>query len=111
MNATGRRSAWGLALACVGLAALAGCQKAQDKPQKTTTSEDTSVLEDTAMRITISSTAFSHNEPIPRKHTGEGEDVSPALAWSGIPEGTKELALIMDDPDAPRPETWVHWVI
>ena len=63
------------------------------------------------MRITITSTAFSHNEPIARKHTGEGADVSPALSWSGVPEGTKELALIMDDPDAPRPEPWVHWVI
>lgn len=111
MNGTGRRLAWGLALACVGLAALAGCEKEGDKPQKTTASEGTSVPEDTAMTITISSTAFSHNEPIPRRHTGEGEDVSPALAWSGIPEGTMELALIMDDPDAPRPEPWVHWVI
>ncbi len=63
------------------------------------------------MRITITSPAFSHNEPISRKHTGEGEDVSPELAWSGIPEGTQELALIMDDPDAPRAEPWVHWVI
>ena len=111
MNESGQRSAWGLALACVGLAALAGCEKKGDKPQKTTASKSTSVPEDTAMTITISSTAFSHNEPIPRKHTGEGEDVSPALAWSGIPEGTMELALIMDDPDAPRPEPWVHWVI
>ena len=63
------------------------------------------------MRISITSSAFGHNEPIPHKHTGDGEDVSPALAWSGVPEGTKELALIMDDPDAPRPEPWVHWVI
>jgi Raf kinase inhibitor-like YbhB/YbcL family protein len=111
MNQTGRRSAWGPALACVGLATLGGCQKTDDKPEKATVSNDTSVPEDTAMKITISSTAFSHNEPIPRKHTGEGQDVSPALAWSGIPAGTKELALIMDDPDAPRPEPWVHWVI
>ena len=63
------------------------------------------------MSITINSSAFSHNEPIPRKHTGDGEDVSPALAWSGVPDGTKELALIMDDPDAPTPQPWVHWVI
>ena len=63
------------------------------------------------MNITIQSTAFRHNEPIPRKHTGEGEDVSPALSWSELPDGTQELALIVDDPDAPRPEPWVHWVI
>lgn len=63
------------------------------------------------MKITINSPAFSHNEPIPRQHTGDGADVSPALAWSGVPDGAQELALIMDDPDAPRPEPWVHWVI
>ena len=63
------------------------------------------------MSITVSSPAFSHNEPIPQKHTGDGEDVSPLLAWSGVPDGTREIALIMDDPDAPTPEPWVHWVI
>jgi len=63
------------------------------------------------MKITITSSAFKHNEPIPRKYTGEGTDVSPPLAWSGIPDGARELALIMDDPDAPRAEPWVHWVI
>ena len=45
------------------------------------------------------------------KYTGDGEDVSPPIAWSGLPEGTKELVLICDDPDAPTPEPWVHWVI
>ncbi|MCK4341420.1 MAG: YbhB/YbcL family Raf kinase inhibitor-like protein [Phycisphaerae bacterium] len=63
------------------------------------------------MKMTISSTAFEPGQPIPRKHTGQGEDLSPALSWSGVPSGTVELALIMDDPDAPRPEPWVHWVI
>lgn len=63
------------------------------------------------MTIQLTSTAVTEGKPIPRKHTGEGVDVSPALAWSGVPEGTKELALICDDPDAPRPEPWVHWVI
>jgi hypothetical protein len=63
------------------------------------------------MKIEIASTAFSEGKPIPKKYTGEGEDVSPPLAWKRVPEGTKELALICDDPDAPRPEPWVHWVI
>ncbi|MHC4984118.1 MAG: YbhB/YbcL family Raf kinase inhibitor-like protein [Planctomycetota bacterium] len=61
--------------------------------------------------MTIKSTAFADGEPIPRKHTGDGEDVSSPLSWSELPEGTKELALIMDDPDAPGAEPWVHWVI
>jgi Raf kinase inhibitor-like YbhB/YbcL family protein len=65
---------------------------------------------DAAMKITVSSTAFAAGERIPKKYTGEGADVSPPLAWSGGPAGTKEYALIMDDPDAPA-GTWVHWVL
>ena len=63
------------------------------------------------MDVKITSTAFQNSQPIPRKYTGEGDDVSPPLSWSNLPDGTKELALIVDDPDAPRPEPWVHWVI
>ena len=63
------------------------------------------------MTITLTSTAFAHGQPIPKRYTGEGEDVSPPLAWEGIPNATRELALICDDPDAPTPEPWVHWVL
>ncbi len=63
------------------------------------------------MAIQLTSTAFGEGERIPAKHTGEGDDVSPPLAWSGVPQGTKALALICDDPDAPTPQPWVHWVI
>jgi len=63
------------------------------------------------MALTVTSSAFKHGEPIPRKYTGEGSDVSPPLSWTGMPEGTKEIALICDDPDAPIAEPWVHWVI
>jgi Raf kinase inhibitor-like YbhB/YbcL family protein len=66
-------------------------------------------------KMHISSTAFSDKAPIPAKHTCQGANVSPALAWSGVPAGTKSLALIVDDPDAPDPAapkmTWVHWVL
>jgi Raf kinase inhibitor-like YbhB/YbcL family protein len=58
----------------------------------------------------MTSTAFKPGGTIPARHTCDGEDLSPALAWTGVPEGTKSLALIMDDPDAP-PGTWVHWVL
>lgn len=61
--------------------------------------------------LTLSSTAFEHGQEIPKKFTGEGEDVSPALTWTNLPAGTKEVALIMDDPDAPTSDPWVHWVI
>jgi hypothetical protein len=62
------------------------------------------------MALKITSSAFVENGKIPTKHTCDGQDVSPALAWTGVPKGTKSLLLIMDDPDAP-PGTWVHWVL
>jgi Raf kinase inhibitor-like YbhB/YbcL family protein len=61
--------------------------------------------------LKISTDAFEPDGPIPSKYTGEGEDVSPALRFSGVPDGTKSLAIICDDPDAPRREPWVHWII
>jgi len=63
------------------------------------------------MTLILRSPAFSEGSPIPRRHTGDGEDLSPPLLWSGLPPTTRELALIVDDPDAPTPEPWVHWVI
>jgi Raf kinase inhibitor-like YbhB/YbcL family protein len=63
----------------------------------------------------ITSTSFTNGKPIPTRHTCEGDDVSPALSWSGVPEGTVSLALIVDDPDAPDPAAprmvYVHWVL
>lgn len=69
----------------------------------------------TTMTFTLSSTAFAHGEAIPVRYTCDGDDVSPPLAWSDLPEGTASLVLIVDDPDAPDPKaprmTWVHWLI
>lgn len=63
----------------------------------------------------IVSTAFGPQQSIPARYTCDGDDVSPPLSWSGIPEGTRSLALIVDDPDAPDPKApkrvWVHWVV
>jgi Raf kinase inhibitor-like YbhB/YbcL family protein len=68
-----------------------------------------------AMTLTITSPAFSHEQEIPGRYTCDGKDISPALEWSGLPEGTKSVVLIVDDPDAPDPAapkmTWVHWVL
>jgi len=58
----------------------------------------------------IKSSAFKSGARIPAKYTCDGVDVSPPLAWGKLPAGTKYLALICDDPDAPM-GTWVHWVI
>jgi len=62
------------------------------------------------MKIAITSTAFEAGGMIPKKYTGDGEDVSPPLNLAGIPEQAKSLALICDDPDAPAGD-WVHWVL
>lgn len=59
----------------------------------------------------LTSSAFQQDQEIPRQHTGEGSDVSPSLSWTAPPDGTRELALIVDDPDAPTDEPWVHWVL
>lgn len=58
----------------------------------------------------LTSQAFDHGAAIPRRYTCQGDDVSPPLAVSGVPPGTRSLALMMDDPDAPR-GTWDHWVL
>jgi Raf kinase inhibitor-like YbhB/YbcL family protein len=72
-------------------------------------------VEGGAMPLALKSPAFAAGATIPAVHTCEGQDTSPALEWSGVPAGTRSLALIVDDPDAPDPEapkmTWVHWVL
>ena len=67
------------------------------------------------MAMSLNSPAFQPNGHIPSKYTCEGEDISPPLAWEGIPNGAKSIVLIIDDPDAPDPKApkmvWVHWVV
>lgn len=67
------------------------------------------------MPLTLTSSAFSPGGPIPTRYTCEGDDVSPPLAWTGVPERATHLALIVDDPDAPDPAApkmvYVHWVL
>jgi hypothetical protein len=70
---------------------------------------------ETHVSLTLTSPAFAPMGAIPKRHTCDGEDVSPPLAWSGLPAGTRSLVLIVDDPDAPDPaapkRVWVHWVL
>jgi Raf kinase inhibitor-like YbhB/YbcL family protein len=60
--------------------------------------------------LAISSEAFDHHNDIPERHTGDGEDVSPAVSWSGVPEGTEAIAVVVHDPDAPLVDGFTHWV-
>ncbi|MBI5022907.1 MAG: YbhB/YbcL family Raf kinase inhibitor-like protein [Candidatus Magasanikbacteria bacterium] len=62
----------------------------------------------------LTSSAFQHNGVIPSRYTCDGKNISPPLAWSNVPPGTKSLALIMDDPDVPlqaKVPVWDHWII
>ena len=115
----GKCPAPGAALVVAGavvLLALAGCPAKQTavpaggpvEPPPDVASE--TVKEGSDVAWTLTSTAFANGERIPDKYTGNGEDVSPPLSWSPAPEGTAELALICDDPDAPA-GTWNHWVL
>ena len=100
----GLRPAWILSLL---LATCAGCsahQAGEDAGHKER------VERTTAMAITITSSAFQEGNPIPKPHTCEGVDISPPLQWQGVPDSTKSIALICEDPDAPR-GTWIHWVL
>ncbi len=91
------RTVWGLMVFALLLAA---CQSKQPSMQGGGGKMD----------IRLTSTAFAEGGTIPRKHTCDGADVSPPLAWDNVPEGTRSFALICDDPDAPM-GTWVHWVL
>jgi Raf kinase inhibitor-like YbhB/YbcL family protein len=83
-----------------GLAVLlCGCSGGQSTPS-----------EDRKPTISVTSTAFMDGEMIPTKYTADGAGVSPALAWKGIPDGTRSIAVVCDDPDAPG-KTWTHWLL
>lgn len=60
--------------------------------------------------LKLTSPAFDHHKAIPPRHSGDGEDVSPALMWSGAPDGTKAFAIVVHDPDAPLVDGFTHWV-
>jgi Raf kinase inhibitor-like YbhB/YbcL family protein len=61
------------------------------------------------MALELTSAAFQGGQPIPRQYTGDGRNISPPLTWRDPPAGTRSLALVCEDPDAPR-GTFTHWV-
>ena len=60
--------------------------------------------------LKLSSPAFKHHEHIPERHSADGEDVAPALEWSGVPDGTRAFSVVVHDPDAPLVDGFTHWV-
>ena len=70
-----------------------------------------SVEAQTPQALTVSSSALKAGETIPQDYTADGRNVSPPLQWSGAPASTKEFAVILDDPDVPMPQPFVHWVV
>jgi Raf kinase inhibitor-like YbhB/YbcL family protein len=60
--------------------------------------------------LALRSPAFANHEPIPARHTADGENVAPALEWSGVPDGTAAFAVVVHDPDAPLVDGFTHWV-
>lgn len=85
-----------------------GVETEEDSETDITTNE-TSTMD----TITLSSNAFEHGGTIPNTFTCDGENISPPLSWSGVPEEAQSLVLIMDDPDAVKPagHVWDHWVV
>jgi len=61
--------------------------------------------------FTLTTSAFHNQGEIPVQYTGDGKNMSPPLQWTGEPRNTRAFALLVDDPDAPSPQPWVHWVI
>lgn len=68
-------------------------------------------MQGTIATIAVTSPALKANEPIPRDYTADGRNMSPPLAWSNVPAGTRQLAVVCEDPDAGNPPPFVHWVI
>ncbi len=101
-------------ICCGGLILLAswGCQSRSVPPA----THDPIATDQARITMKLTSSAFQDGQVLDTKFTEDGTDVSPPLAWSDIPDGTKSLALICDDPDAPSPSNpgpkpWVHWVL
>ena len=95
------------------LIVLGTCQRSQvpeaqpATPHATVRQPGDSTMQSWSLR----STAFDAQARVPQRHTGDGVDLSPPLTWTPAPAGTRELALVVDDPDAPTAEPWVHWLL
>ncbi len=102
--------AFGVAGGVLMLACDGENEETRGQVPSTTSDQQTPPQEEGSMVFSLRSDAFGEGEAIPSRFTCDGEDVSPALSWSGVPEGTQAFTLIMDDPDAPV-GVFTHWVV
>ena len=93
-------------IAAVAAGMLAGCSSKQEGQM--TNTKGSAAVEVAVVELT--SPVFDNGQPIPIDYTGDGKDISPALQWKGMPEEAKSIAIICEDPDAPR-GIFVHWII
>jgi Raf kinase inhibitor-like YbhB/YbcL family protein len=108
---------WKIGLWCCAALLCCGCQRNQAPPGENTNATNANATTQQAegngaekMSIKLTSSAWQEGGMIPAQYTCDGQNISPPLAWSDVPNDAKTLALIADDPDAPR-GTWVHWVV
>ena len=108
------------AISTVALLSLGCSERTRNGDDSTSVASTSATSGDTVMTeqkasLGLTSTAFTQGGAIPARYTCEGDDISPPLAWTGAPAGTKSFALIVEDPDAPDPakpqRIWVHWVV
>jgi Raf kinase inhibitor-like YbhB/YbcL family protein len=103
-----------VAITIAVVVALSACGEGDDEESPKATSSRTNgattTEEASVAALTVESGAFGDGEAIPEQFTCEGDNVSPALSWSGSPDGTESLTLVMDDPDAPG-GTFTHWLL
>jgi Raf kinase inhibitor-like YbhB/YbcL family protein len=99
---TSRLRAAAFYLTALLVLAIFSCRNGDDEMAETTQKQ--------GGEIQVSSTAFEEGGMIPAQYTCDGADISPPLSWQSVPEGTRSIALISDDPDAPM-GTFVHWVL
>lgn len=92
---------------CVAVLLLVACGSSDDDPGAVATVDTNAVLGP----FSLTSSAFEDGAPIPAKYTCQGDNVSPELIWTNVPDGTASLALLMVDPDAPVDGGFTHWVL
>ena len=102
LEVTARANVLGLLFLVMMVVLIAACSS--DKEPDLATQPQSSVT------IAVTSPAFTEGSPIPVEYTCQGDNISPVLKWANVPDDTKSMALIMDDPDAPG-RTFVHWVL